>query len=118
MTHFLEGGLALFSYGTLQLPAVQQATYGRLLEGEADVLAGYRLVSLVISDPAVTQLSGSGVHAIARFTGDRADRIPGLVFKITQAELEATDSYEVDAYSRVEAVLESGRPAWVYVGKA
>jgi len=31
-------------------------------------------------------------------------------------ELASTDAYEVDVYARVEAVLESGRKAWVYVG--
>jgi len=41
-----------------------------------------------------------------------------MVFRLTQAELEATDAYEVDAYGRVEARLESGRTAWVYVGAA
>ena len=110
--------VALFSYGTLQLPAVQRATYGRLLEGEADALPGYRLQPLDISDPEVVRLSGQAVHTIAVATGDDADRVPGMVFRLIQAELEATDAYEVDAYGRVEARLESGRTAWVYVGAA
>jgi len=110
--------VALFSYGTLQLPAVQRATYGRLLEGEADALPGYRLRPLDISDPEVVRLSGKAVHTIAVVTDDETDRVPGMVFRLTQAELEATDAYEVDAYGRVEARLESGRTAWVYVGAA
>ena len=48
----------LFSYGTLQLPEVQRATYGRLLEGRADILCGYRLAPLTITDPGVVALSG------------------------------------------------------------
>ena len=32
----------LFSYGTLQLPEVQTATFGRLLQGQADSLVGFR----------------------------------------------------------------------------
>jgi gamma-glutamylcyclotransferase (GGCT)/AIG2-like uncharacterized protein YtfP len=111
-----ETPILLFSYGTLQLPEVQRANYGRLLEGEADVLLGYRLASLEIRDPAVVEISGSAVHTIACATGDPADRISGMVFVLTKAELEATDAYETDAYSRVEATLESGRKAWVYVG--
>lgn len=107
--------VALFSYGTLQLPEVQRANYGRLLDGEPDTLTGYRLVPLAITDPEVVRLSGKAVHTIAEGTGNPDDRIAGLVFLLSEAELDATDSYEVDAYARVEAELESGRRAWVYV---
>ena len=34
---------------------------------------------------------------------------------ITAAELAAADTHEVSAYKRVEAVLKSGKSAWVYV---
>src|SRR5256885_6832475 len=111
----MTASVALFSYGTLQQPEVQRATYGRLLDGEPDALIGYRLVALEISDPEVVRISGKAVHTIARETGELADRIPGMVFLLSEAELEATDAYEVDAYARVEAELESGRTAWVYV---
>ena len=53
---------------------------------------------------------------IAKRTGDAADQVPGVVYFITAAELEAADRYEVDAYGRVEVDLASGRTAWVYVG--
>lgn len=108
--------VALFSYGTLQLPDVQRATYGRLLEGRPDALAGYRLEPLVISSPEVAALSGKPVHTIARRSGDPADLIAGIVFMLTAAEVEATDRYEVDAYARVEVRLVSGACAFVYVG--
>ncbi|MEA3002918.1 MAG: hypothetical protein QOH81_1706 [Sphingomonadales bacterium] len=108
--------LLLFSYGTLQLPEVQRATYGRLLEGRPDALRGYRPAPLVITSPEAVGLSGLEVHMIARRTGDPADRIPGIVFTLTPAEIAATDLYETDAYARVELVLESGARAFVYVG--
>ncbi len=111
-----EATVALFSYGTLQLPEVQRGTYGRLLEGRPDALPGYRLAPLAITDPEVVRLSGQAVHMIARRTGDPADRIAGIVFRITPAELEATDAYEVDAYARVEVTLVSGARAFVYAG--
>jgi gamma-glutamylcyclotransferase (GGCT)/AIG2-like uncharacterized protein YtfP len=107
--------VALFSYGTLQLPDVQRANYGRLLDGEPDVLAGYALVPLAITDPNIIRVSGKAVHTIAKASGNPADRIAGMVFQLSDAELNATDAYEVDAYARVEADLESGRRAWVYV---
>ena len=110
--------MRLFAYGTLQQREVQLATYGRLLDGSPDVLAGYRLDPLTISDPEVVRLSGKAVHWIARASGDPADRIPGMVFRLTGEELEATDRYEVDAYQRVEVVLESGTSAFAYAGPA
>jgi hypothetical protein len=108
--------VALFSYGTLQLPAVQRATFGRLLEGRPDSLPGYVLAPLPISDPEVVRLSGSPVHSIARRTGRAEDAIPGVVFLISRAELDRADAYEVDAYGRAEAILASGTSAFVYVG--
>jgi gamma-glutamylcyclotransferase (GGCT)/AIG2-like uncharacterized protein YtfP len=105
----------LFSYGTLRQPEVQLANYGRLLVGEPDVLVGYALESIAIHDPHVVGLSGKATHTIAVETGSAADRVEGMVFLLSEAELEATDAYEVSAYTRVEARLHSGRLAWVYV---
>lgn len=109
--------IALFSYGTLQQPEVQLANYGRLVDGQADALPGYVLARLKIEDPHVVAVSGKAVHAIARQTSDPRDRIDGTVLFLTQAELEASDRYEVDSYRRVEATLESGRIAFVYIGE-
>lgn len=108
--------IALFSYGTLQQPEVQVANYGRLLSGTPDALSGYRLAPLEISDPHVIEVSGRAVHLIARASGNAADRIEGTLFELSEEELAATDTYEVDVYARVEVLLESGRKAWVYVG--
>jgi gamma-glutamylcyclotransferase (GGCT)/AIG2-like uncharacterized protein YtfP len=111
-----DASVVLFSYGTLQQPEVQHANYGRLLDGEPDALNGYRLVPLEITDPDVVEISGKAVHTIACPGGDPGDRVAGVVFQLTAQELEATDTYETDAYARVEVTLESGRAAWVYVG--
>jgi hypothetical protein len=108
--------VALFSYGTLQLPEVQCSTYGHELSGSPDALLGYRLEPLAISDPDIIRISGKAVHTIARATGDSSGRISGVVFELSEEELAATDAYEADAYGRVEETLESGRTAWVYVG--
>jgi hypothetical protein len=111
-----EADILLFSYGTLQLPQVQIANYGRRLDGSPDALVGWTLMPLTISDPDVIRLSGLAVHTIARQTGRATDRIEGMVYAITRDELEATDRYEVDAYGRICVQLESGRQAFVYVG--
>ena len=107
---------ALFSYGTLQLNDVQLANSGRELAGERDALIGYRIEDLVIDRADVVSISGKAVHSIARHTGDPADRIEGTVFELDEAELAATDDYEVEPYRRIEVELESGRIAWAYVG--
>jgi hypothetical protein len=107
----------LFAYGTLQQREVQLATYGRELEGIPDALSGYRLEPLHITDPEVVRLSGKAVHRIARETGDPADRIPGMLFQLSEAELAATDRYEVDVYARIEVTLESGARAFVYASR-
>ena len=107
--------VSIFTYGTLQLPAVQLEKYGRLLEGSADALTGYSLERLTVSDPEVLRLSGQADHPIARRSGDAADRVTGIVYEISEGELAATDAYEVEPYARVEVALESGRRAFAYV---
>lgn len=107
----------LFSYGTLRQSAVQQGTYGRLIEGEDDTLPGYRLELIPITNPAVVSLSGSAEHPVVRPTGDPADQVAGTRFALTPAELALTDSYEEADYARVRVALASGTPAWVYVAR-
>ncbi|WP_439592111.1 gamma-glutamylcyclotransferase family protein [Microbacterium sp.] len=106
----------LFSYGTLQHPDVQLDTFGRLLEGDDDVLPGYTLDYAEIEDPRVVDLSGASVHPIVRETGSPLDKIVGKAFRVTEDELEASDEYEVALYRRIAVVLASGHDAWVYVG--
>lgn len=107
--------ILLFSYGTLQQEGVQLANFGRRLEGEPDAIAGYRPSTVAIDDPEVVAESGAEVHPILIATGEAADQIEGMVFRITAAELAAADEYETSAYTRVETLLRSGRRAWVYV---
>jgi hypothetical protein len=105
----------LFSYGTLQLPAVQLDTFGRLLDGADDALPGYTIAYAEIPDARVVELSGQASHPIVRATGDPRDKVTGRVLTVSQDELDAADEYEVALYRRVSAVLDSGRTAWVYV---
>ena len=105
----------LFSYGTLQLEAVQMATFGRLLAGTSDALSGFELATLKIEDLAVIAISGKANHTIARFTGRDSDVIFGTVSHVTPDDLENADKYEVGACKRVAVTLRSGVRAWVYV---
>jgi hypothetical protein len=109
-THIL-----LFSYGTLQSKPVQLASFGRELEGTPDVLPGYRLRMLPITDPAVLAASSKAEHPIIWPSGNPDDEVAGTVFRITGQELAAADAYEVSDYKRVDVQLKSGIHAWAYI---
>lgn len=105
----------LFSYGTLQLESVQMSSFGRLLEGVDDVMPYFREELLEITDIDVIRTSGERFHRIVSPSDDPSDQVKGKVFRITPAELEAADRYEVSDYKRIEVTLASGITAWVYV---
>jgi hypothetical protein len=105
----------LFSYGTLQLEAVQMATFGRRLSGTSDALRGFELALLKIEDETVVAISGKAHHTMAKFTGRDSDVIPGTVFTVTPGEIQNADKYEVASVKRVAVVLQSGVRAWAYV---
>jgi Gamma-glutamyl cyclotransferase, AIG2-like len=105
----------LFSYGTLQLEAVQMAAFGRLLSGSSDALSGFELAPLKIEDEAVIAISGKTHHTIARLTGRATDVVTGTVFRVTPDDIQHADKYEVDACKRIAVTLQSGVHAWVYV---
>ena len=91
----------LFSYGTLQLPSVKLATFGRRLDGVCDALCGYRVDTIEIVDAEVTRTSGSDFHSILVATSNPSDLVEGMVFSISEAELLNADDYGVDDYQRV-----------------
>lgn len=100
----------LFSYGSLQQPAVQLATFGRMLAGSRDALIGYELQEVRHGDKLLANV----------IRCDRAEsRVSGTAFEVTDAELAAADVYERgDAYTRIQASLASGGEVWVYVEAA
>jgi gamma-glutamylcyclotransferase (GGCT)/AIG2-like uncharacterized protein YtfP len=105
----------LFSYGTLQLESVQLSTFGRLLSGSHDELVGFEKSFVEIADAGVVATSGQTHHPIVKPSGRASDRVPGMVFEITDAELASADEYEEAQYRRMEVTLGSGTKAWVYV---
>jgi hypothetical protein len=111
----LDTTVLIFSYGTLQDRAVQLSNFGRELSGSADSLPGYSTSLIAIRDPGVVTTSGKTHHTIAERSGDLADEVCGVVFKITPDELAAADRYEVSEYTRVRVTLKSGLQAWAYV---
>lgn len=104
----------VFSYGTLQHVDVQQQLFGRSFVGTADTLPGYRMDWLEERDPAAVDASGVVRHPVVHATGDAVDRVPGMVLRLTAAELERADAYEAGDYRRVRVRLASGLEAWLY----
>ena len=103
----------LFSYGTLQNVAVQLETFGRILQGSADILLDYRLQQVKIDDKKVVALSGQTHHPMA--ISSAGHEVHGVIFDVTPAELMQSDAYEVGSYQRVLGDFKSGRQAWAYV---
>lgn len=104
----------LFSYGTLQQKNVQLANFGRELVGKKDLLPGYILGEIEITDERVIRESGKSIHQILTFTGKETDKVLGTVFELSCDELAQADDYEVDDYKRVLATMESGINCWIY----
>lgn len=107
----------IFSYGTLRQPEVQQAVFGRVLDGREDALAGFRIARVAISNPEVVRLSGSAEHPGLLRTDDSTDRVTGLALSVTTEELAAADAYEAADYVRVPVKLASGTAAFVYLAR-
>lgn len=105
----------LFSYGTLRLPEVQMACFGRLVDGVGDAMPGYRTVQIEITDETVVATSGERFHLRAEPSADPRDLVPGTVFRLSEADIWAADHYEGDNYTRATVRLASGIDAWVYV---
>ena len=103
----------LFSYGTLRQEEVQLSTFGRKLDGQPDTLTGYALKTIEILDPNFAAKNGAH-HRNLEFTGIASDSVEGMVFSVTQPELEQADEYEPAGYERVRVQLKSGLKAWVY----
>jgi hypothetical protein len=74
----------LFSYGTLQRRDVQLATFGRLLQGEPDELAGFEPSLVKIEDPVLAAEIGRTHHANVTFNGRKSSRVSGTVFEIAK----------------------------------
>jgi len=104
----------VFSYGTLQMPRVQQELFGRQVEMTDDALLGYDTVPVEIDHPDVIEFSGSSTH-LGLVPGAPDARIAGKLLHVTEADFPALDAYEGEEYRRIEVTLASGIAAWVYV---
>lgn len=105
----------LFSYGTLQFEQVQKDTFGRILKGKKELLEGYQVQDLKITDQKVIISSGTDVHPILVYTGVASDVVEGMLFEVSDEELAHADKYEVSDYKRVTLTFKSGIEGFAYV---
>lgn len=97
--------LFLFTYGTLQDTQVQHYVFGRVVKGQPDKLPKFQWFENAVYDR----------YPLVKFTGNPNDFVEGMVYKITEEELQVCDVYETSAYTRKVVSLASGVEAWVYV---
>ena len=97
----------LFAYGTLLKETLQESLYSRVLQAADDKLSGYQKSAIKVA----------GRYPSLMYTAEDAHFVSGKVMTLTGAELLKTDTYEGAAYFRKKVVLESGKNAWVYLGK-
>ncbi len=87
----------LFACGDFQQPEVQEQIFGRRLVGKPDALVGF------CREPYVRPSDRSN------------DRVDGMVFAVTDADLAAADAHEPPNYRRSKVKTASGLLAWVYL---
>ena len=110
-----DSALYIFSYGTLQDPAVQEAVFGRRLPSLPDELPGFVLDRVRIIDPDVIAKSGSDEHPILRRSSAAGASVMGSALAVALEDVAKADAYEVADYRRIAVSLASGRNAYVYV---
>jgi gamma-glutamylcyclotransferase (GGCT)/AIG2-like uncharacterized protein YtfP len=101
----------LFSYGTLQKETIQLQLFGRKLKGTGDILEGYTVSTIEITDE---NFLSKGEDKFQQTLVPSNDSIKGTVFEITEEELLLTDRYEPSNYKRIKVELSSGKAAWLY----
>jgi len=105
----------LFSYGTLQKEKVQLGLFGRILSGSGDVLKGYKVSTIEITDEAFLSKGEEKYQKTLLISNNESDMVNGTALEVTGEELLMADKYEPDNYKRVRVILESGKKAWIYV---
>ncbi len=94
----------LFTYGSLQLPHIQEKLFNRILAGTPDILPDY--------EKGVLEIEGKKFNVANMKTGSS---IPGTVYDLSTEELERADRYEGNGYKRIRIILETDTEAWLYI---
>ena len=82
-------------------------------------MVGFVPGQVPIRDPEAAREAGRSAYDNVIPTSAPTDRVAGVAFEVTEAELRRADQYESPAgYERITTVLGSGRAAWVYLNPA
>ena len=88
--------------------------FKRLLHGSKDILGGYRIETIEITDEAFLSKGEEKFQRTLVATNDKSDAVEGTVFEVSAEELLHADKYEPDNYIRIKVPLQSGKEAWIY----
>lgn len=102
----------LFAYGSLREEEVQKTVFGRILKGVPEKLLRY-----VVREIQIEEEFGIESYPIITPTEDIADSIDGIVYEITYEELQLSDTYEGNSYTRIKVSLQSNQTVWAYSAK-
>jgi gamma-glutamylcyclotransferase (GGCT)/AIG2-like uncharacterized protein YtfP len=102
----------LFAYGSLREEEVQKSIFGRILKGVPEKLQGY-----VVKRIEIEEEFGLENYPIITPTEDSSDCIEGIVYELTVQELQLSDTYEGNSYTRIEVPLQSKQLVWAYTAK-
>jgi gamma-glutamylcyclotransferase (GGCT)/AIG2-like uncharacterized protein YtfP len=105
----------LFSYGTLQKEKTQLELFGRSMRGHKDILTGYKITTIEITDPSFLSKGEDKYQRTLTASGNIHDAIEGTVLELTPEELSLADRYEPENYKRSRVTLQSGKQAWIYL---
>ena len=105
----------LFSYGTLQQEKTQLRLFGRILKGKLDILSAYKISTIEITDKMFLAKGEEKFQKTLVQTGNKNNKVKGMVFEISNEELLQCDKYEPNNYKRIKVVLKSGKEAWIYI---
>ena len=105
----------LFVYGTLAHERVQREVFGRPVPMRPARLPGFDARTVVIEDPKVVRISGSGRHpgAVRR----EGAVLQGHALRLSAEDLAKADAYEAQGYERRLVTLSDGAPAFLYEPK-
>lgn len=100
----------LFAYGTLKDKNIQETIFGRILTGTPDSVTGF-----VTKEIQIEEEFGVTTYPIIVETKNPEDVVTGILYQLTELQLQQADTYEGIHYKRIQVQLESNEVAWTYL---
>jgi gamma-glutamylcyclotransferase (GGCT)/AIG2-like uncharacterized protein YtfP len=100
----------LFAYGTLKDKRIQETIFGKVLTGTPDTVTGF-----ITKEIQIEEEFGVTPYPIIVETKNPEDVVIGVLYQLTEYQLEQADIYEGMHYKRIQVKLESNEIAWTYL---